>query len=315
MVNSRGNSNGFVSPSLVIKIILVVVSAVSLYFLAKLSVPYISSLLSVAVPQIWAVISAWLAPPYLFITVHFIILVIWKLSDHKPSRDHLIAPHQAHPVPVVKPKQQQLPREISSEIPREIPTRAEEWAPSIGEPALPKHNLSAEILPVTISREEPRYFQWAPREEQTLPMQSLSREISPKNSHDKSCLTEEKSEEKSTASSHIEMRRSERPQLAQKREVVRRQKPERKVPSPSPVVVEEGEVDVDDSMDATWKAIMQTPRPVVPTTDRAEESTETSVGADEMNRRFEDFIKKSRDRLQVEEPTRHGHGARLAMAK
>lgn len=298
------------------KIILVVVSAVSLYFLAKLSVPYISSLLSVAVPQIWAVISAWLAPPYLFITVHFIILVIWKLSDHKPSRDHLTAPRQAHPVPVVKPKQQ-LPREISSEISREIPPRADEWAPSVEEPALPKHNLSAEISPVTISEEEPAYFQWAPREEQTLPKlpkQSLSREISPKNSHDKSCLTEEKSEEKSTASSHLEMRRSERPQLAPKREVVRRQKPERKVPPPSLAVVEEPEVDVDDSMDATWKAIMQTPKPVVPTTNRAEESTETSAGADEMNRRFDDFIKKSRIRLQVEEPSRHGRGTRLAMA-
>lgn len=173
---------------------------------------------------------------------------------------------------------------------------------------MPKHNLSGE---------------WAPREEQTLPKQSISREISPKNSHDvsrrvslsdESCLTKEKSEEKSTASSHLEMRRSERPQLAPKREIVRRQKPAREEPSPSPAVVEEGEVDVDDSMDATWKTIMEsTPRPVVPTTNRAKE-TETSVGADEMNRRFEDFIKKSRDqiRLQVEEPSRHG--ARLAMA-
>lgn len=83
------------------------------------------------------------------------------------------------------------------------------------------------------------------------------------------------------------------------REIVRLEREEEES-----VVVEGGKDDVDDSMDATWKAIMaKTPRPVLPPVSQA---SEASVGADEMNKRFEDFIKKSRDqiRLQVEEPNR-----------
>jgi Domain of unknown function (DUF4408) len=313
MANSRRNSDGFLSPSMALKISLVVVAAVSLFVLARLTIPHISSLLSVALPQIWALLSAWLAPPYLFITVHFIILVIWKLSDHKPSQQW--APHQDHQQ-VVKPKRQ-LSREISPEIPRDIPTRGYEWAQS-GEESMPQQNLPVEESPA-ISQEEQGYYQRAAKEEQSLPKQRLSRVISPKISRefshrvspsDESCLTEEKSEEKSTASSHLEMRRSEKPKLASETEIVRRLEPEVE----EPAVVEEGEVDVDDSMDATWKAIMaKTPRPVVPTPSRATEP-ESSIGADEMNRRFEDFIKKSRDqiRLQVEESNRHV--GRFAMA-
>jgi Domain of unknown function (DUF4408) len=292
-----------------LKISLLVVSAISLFVLARFTIPHISSLLSVVLPHIWALLLAWLAPPYLFITVHFIILVIWKLSDHKPS--HQWAPHQEHPQ-VVKSKQQPS-REISPEIPRDIPTRGSEWAQS-GETAVPKQNLPVEVS-LGISREEQGYYQWAPEEEQNLPKQRFSREISPKNSRefspsDESCLMEEKSDEKSTASSHLEMRRSEMPELASETEIVRRLEPELE----ESAVVEEGEVDLDDSMDATWNTIMaKTPRPVVPTPNRTTEP-ETSVGADEMNRRFEDFIKKSRDqiRLQVNEANRHG--GRFAMA-
>lgn len=233
----------------------------------------------------------------------------------------------------MKPKRQQLSREISPEIvPRDIPTtRDYEWAPP-GEPAaLSKQNLAAGEVArspgISFSRQEEQgYYQWAPPQEEqsSLPKKRLSREISPKISRDvshrvslsddDSCLTKEKSDEKSTAStSHLEMRRSERPQLAPETEIVRPLEPEQE----KQVVVEEEEVDVDgdDSMDATWKAIMEkTPRPVVPTPSQATETTEASVGADEMNRRFEDFIKKSRDqiRLQVEEPTHHG--GRFVMA-
>ncbi|KAJ3689248.1 hypothetical protein LUZ61_018412 [Rhynchospora tenuis] len=301
MANFRREFNGFFSSLSGIQIGLILISAISLFILAMLSIPHISGL-SVALFEIWAVLSAWLAPPYLFIAIHFIILVIWKL-DQKPPRDHPWAPHQ-NQQPVVKPKQQ-LSREISPEISRSIPNKAEEWAPP-EQPAVPKHNLSGEVLP-GISREEPEPFQWDPPAEQSLPKQRLSREISPKKSpnvshrgsfSNESCLTEDES----TASSRFEMRRNERPQMAPDREVVRRLEPEEE----EPAVIEEEEVDVDDSMDATWKAIMEkTPRPVVPTPRRAPE-IETSVGADEMNQRFEDFIKKSRDqiRLQVEEPRR-----------
>ncbi|KAJ4778314.1 hypothetical protein LUZ62_036431 [Rhynchospora pubera] len=316
MANFRQVSNGFLSSLSGLQIGLILVSAISLFILAMLSIPHISGL-SVALLEIWSVLSAWLAPPYLFIAVHFIILVIWKL-DQKPPRDHPWAPHQ-NQQPVVKPKQQLISPEISRGI---IPNKAEEWAPP-GEPAVtvPKHNLSGEVLSPGILRgEEPdQHFQWDPPapEEQTLPKQRLSREISPKKKSpnvsrrgslsNESCLTEDES----TASSRFEIRRSERPQMAPDREIVRQLEPD--VGEEEPAVIEEGEIDVDDSMDATWKAIMEkTPRPVVPTPRRGAPEMETSVGADEMNRRFEDFIKKSRDqiRLQGEEPRRR----QIAMA-
>ncbi|XP_020080036.1 uncharacterized protein LOC109703723 [Ananas comosus] len=48
---------------------------------------------------------AWLVPPYLFITVHLIILVIWRLSDHKLHRDHSPPPAQeAAEEPAAKPR-------------------------------------------------------------------------------------------------------------------------------------------------------------------------------------------------------------------
>ncbi|KAJ1694499.1 hypothetical protein LUZ63_011197 [Rhynchospora breviuscula] len=312
MANLRQVSNGFVSSLSGFQIGLILVSAISLFILAMLSIPHISGL-SVALLEIWTVLSAWLAPPYLFIAVHFIILVIWKL-DQKPPRDHPWAPHQ-NQQPVVKPKQQ-LSREISPEISGGIPNKAEDWAPP-GEPAVtvPKYNLSGEVSPGILREEPDQRFQWDPPAEQTLPKQRLFREISPKKKSpnvsrrgsvsNESCLTEEES----TASSRFEIRRSERLQMVPDREIVRQLEPEEEE---EPAVIEEGEVDVDDSMDATWKAIMgKTPRPVVPTPTRAPEM-EASVGADEMNRRFEDFIKKSRDqiRLQVEEPRRR----QIAMA-
>lgn len=60
---------------------------ISFCFLGILSfgaaVPATAGALSSALPGLWASLRYLLAPPYLFIAVHFMILIIWKLSKQK----------------------------------------------------------------------------------------------------------------------------------------------------------------------------------------------------------------------------------------
>ncbi|KAH7690294.1 hypothetical protein IHE45_02G038300 [Dioscorea alata] len=58
--------------------------AVSAAALARTSLPYSLALLS-SLPRAWSSFRSWLSPPYLFAAIHFIIIVIWKLSDKKQS--------------------------------------------------------------------------------------------------------------------------------------------------------------------------------------------------------------------------------------
>ncbi|PKA48026.1 hypothetical protein AXF42_Ash015789 [Apostasia shenzhenica] len=51
--------------------------------IATAAAPYFAGLLSTSLPQMRRIVFIWLAPPYLFITVHFIILVIWKLHGNQ----------------------------------------------------------------------------------------------------------------------------------------------------------------------------------------------------------------------------------------
>ncbi|XP_074565390.1 uncharacterized protein LOC141821909 [Curcuma longa] len=49
----------------------------------RVAVPAAAEALAVALPGYRAALRSWLAPPYLFVAVHLIIFVIWKLSDQK----------------------------------------------------------------------------------------------------------------------------------------------------------------------------------------------------------------------------------------
>ncbi|CAO2150117.1 unnamed protein product [Urochloa humidicola] len=78
--------------------------------LARLAVPQVVSVAGAVVPRAWAVARFLLVPPYLFVTVHLIILVIWKLSDHKhfhhqaqPAKDPCTVAHRTPPELAVKP--------------------------------------------------------------------------------------------------------------------------------------------------------------------------------------------------------------------
>ncbi|XP_074586432.1 uncharacterized protein LOC141842117 [Curcuma longa] len=58
----------------------------------RVAVPAAAEALAVAFPGYRAALRSWLAPPYLFVAVHLIIFVIWKLSDQKQQpREHWAA--------------------------------------------------------------------------------------------------------------------------------------------------------------------------------------------------------------------------------
>ncbi|KAJ0967062.1 hypothetical protein J5N97_023979 [Dioscorea zingiberensis] len=73
------------------RLAVVLAGAASAAALARTSIPYSLSLLSSSLPRAWSAFRSWLSPPYLFAAIHFIIIVIWKLSDQMHSRD--IHPH------------------------------------------------------------------------------------------------------------------------------------------------------------------------------------------------------------------------------
>ncbi|KAK8955607.1 hypothetical protein KSP40_PGU014439 [Platanthera guangdongensis] len=50
--------------------------------IASIVVPYSTDLLSTSLPRIRSIAASWLSPSYLFVTVHFIIFVIWKLQGN-----------------------------------------------------------------------------------------------------------------------------------------------------------------------------------------------------------------------------------------
>ncbi|KAJ3692967.1 hypothetical protein LUZ60_012062 [Juncus effusus] len=279
-------NNSFSTSSLALKLVVLIILCISFYLLAKLFIPHIANLLSIALPKLWTVLSAWMSPPYLFITVHLIILVIWKLSEQKlPHKD-------ADPQSFTKPKQQ-LSHEIS---PHEISLGSDQQLIPPGEDSAPKRKLSRDISP-EIPLDRSANHQMKSRRgfsTQEISSPKISREIPNERSQsDESCVTEEESEERSnsTASSRLEMRRMSKPGPK-----MDRVKLEYQIGS---TVLEEKteEGDVDDSMDATWKAIVEKiPRLAAPSVKGAREK-EPSAGEDEMNQRFDDFIKKSRDQI------------------
>lgn len=57
---------------------------------ARFAFPYLLSLASLSLPKLENSVIPWLAPPYLFISVHIIIMVIWKLHGKQGSEDAVV---------------------------------------------------------------------------------------------------------------------------------------------------------------------------------------------------------------------------------
>jgi hypothetical protein len=210
---------------------------------ARLAAPHVVAATGAVVPRVWAVARFWLAPPYLLVTVHLIILVIWKLSDRKQH-------FQAHPWPVAHPPP---------------PAGAEEAVTVAKEAEFDAHGTGGHV-----DRDYP------------------SPEFSPDSGGGgaDSCVTTESDEDASSSSYHYysveaTTTTSSVPPEQERAAVLERE--------PSLTTVEDGD---DDDLDATWNAIMQKTRSA--RQSPPPRARDPSVGAEEMNRRFDDFIKKNR---------------------
>lgn len=222
---------------------------------ARLAVPQLVSVAGAFFPRAWAAARFWLVPPYLFVTVHLIILVIWKLSGHKhvQAQQHKDPWHHqpSHPPPVAVPAAEEAASPVN---PKEEFITAAKY----GEPLEP--------------------------------------EGSPDSGGGESCVTTESDEDVSCDAYYLaDATRSLAP--AQEHAVLDLEL------SPPPPSVAATAMDFgvdDDDLDATWKSIMHKTRPeaaaapAAPPAPPPPRARDPSVGAEEMNKRFDDFIKKSR---------------------
>ncbi|RCV14909.1 hypothetical protein SETIT_3G016400v2 [Setaria italica] len=263
----RGSGGGGMSTTTVLaaKVAFASAALAAAASLARLAVPQLVSVAGAVLPRAWAVARFWLVPPYLFVTVHLIILVIWKLSDHKHFQQAQANQHK-DPWPVA----QHTPHPPAASVPA-----AEVAAPAVKA----KEEFDADAGYAG----------------------HLEHEFSPDSGGGESCVTTESDEDASSSPSYVtDSWRSMAP--AQERAVL-----ERELSLPSQSVDCDG--DGDDDMDAMWKAIMQKTRPAAaaapapaspPPAQRSPQrppprARDPSLGAEEMNRRFDDFIKKNRN--------------------
>ncbi|CAM0901709.1 unnamed protein product [Alopecurus aequalis] len=267
-----------------------------------------ASLARVALPQLVSGADGFLWKLYLFITVHVIIFVIWKLSDNK----HFHAP--AHKDP---------------------------WAPTPHHPAPPLLTeqvvLSAMKRKADVAKAE-AYRVPPPRLEAAAASPVDEAVVSPGSCGAESCVTTESEEDAASsavaASTNVATADTWRsvesaPPPARKRVVVvpapsparERAVVERVVSLPPPAAItdehfdgadhDDDEAGGDDDLDATWNAIMQKKRPATapalssssapraprsspprPAPSPRPRAREPSVGAAELSKRSEDFIKK-----------------------
>ncbi|KAJ8465983.1 hypothetical protein OPV22_028535 [Ensete ventricosum] len=221
MANPRWNSqtNGYDTAIWAAKITFCFIGILSFGAAARAAVPAAVEALASAVPGFWEFLRTWLAPPYLFIAVHFIILVIWKLSDQKQE-------HHQH-------REQWAAAELMAEP---------------GNPAKVKSFEPLHISPVPILR-KPSPEMW--RDEiSPSPTTPALRAPDPGESStsDASCLTTE-SGEISTASSASVVKKSAEPESMSSLKV-------KKDEDEAAAVATAAGIE-NDSMEATWKAIME----------------------------------------------------------
>ncbi|XP_038971358.1 chromosome alignment-maintaining phosphoprotein 1-like isoform X2 [Phoenix dactylifera] len=260
--------SGFQTAIWAAKLALLLAGILSIAAFARIAVPYAAALLASAVPRAWTALRTWLVPPYLFITVHLIIIVIWKLSDHKHH-------HHPHPWPA---------DDISMDAPRPLKPKDLGAAP----PVMPHIRKPSPEIWREISPD--------PLESEAATPALAKEPADPSPPSDASCLTTE-SDEQSTASSRLDIKKS----IAPAPEIVEPMEEE----APAPVL----EIEDTDSMDATWNAIMERSRSSrseaaagrgirLPEVIRA--APPAAADPDEMNRRFEDFIKKKKDEIRLQ---------------
>ncbi|CAL9136601.1 unnamed protein product [Musa acuminata var. zebrina] len=250
MANPRWNSqtNGYDTAIWAAKIAFCFLGILSFGAAARAAIPAAAGALASAVPGFWEFLRSWLAPPYLFIAVHLIILVIWKLSDQKQE-------HHQH-------REQWAAAERMAEPENPAKMWRDEISPSLTTPA--------------VRAPDPGEF----------------------STSDASCLTTE-SGEISTASSASAVKKSVEPESMSSLTV--------KKYEDEAAAAATAAGTANDSMEATWKAIMEkSPRAaeVPPPTassgrgSRQPVAPPSSTGQDELNRRCDDFIKKNYEQIR-----------------
>lgn len=78
-----------------LKVVLISTGVLSLAFVLKLSVPVISDFLTFQVPLIWSFVLSWLRPPYLYLVINCLIIIIVASSRFQKKADD-----SPDPVPV-----------------------------------------------------------------------------------------------------------------------------------------------------------------------------------------------------------------------
>lgn len=235
-------------------------------------VPCVITLLASTIPSLWASVRSATAPPYLFIAVNFIILTIWKLSENRALHTDRV-PEEENPfnTDVISLRSRDL---VSSQNP----------------------HLSRKISPEDLSKTHS-----IPAGNAKL-TDFVGEEPSPASASESSCMTTV-SAEKSTASS------SSNGVLVSKSSLT----------AIYPEGKEETTVldkrDETDSLDATWNAITRksgrwerlqpppSPQPLTAGKRTAiKDNNALSEGNDDINQRFDDFIKKNYDQIRLRKP-------------
>ncbi|VAH54311.1 unnamed protein product [Triticum turgidum subsp. durum] len=259
------------------------------------------------VPQLVSGADEFLWKLYLFVTVHVIIFVIWKLSDSKHF--HAAQQHKDPwaPSPLHHPAAAAPPLMTEQAVLASV-RRKVEFAPA---PAV----VSA--APAEVYRVSPPVSRWHEAADSAV----VEEVVSPVSCGGESCVTTESEEEASSAAASVyiataDASRSVSPGLAPAREraVLERgiSLPPRKATAPTDEHLDDADNHDggDDDLDATWNAIMQKTRPATapaasttsppaprsspprPSPSPRPRAREPSVGAAELSKRSEDFIKK-----------------------
>ncbi|KAI5009838.1 hypothetical protein ZWY2020_011975 [Hordeum vulgare] len=256
------------------------------------------------VPQLVSGADAFLWKLYLFVTVHVIIFVIWKLSD---SKHFHAAAQQQHKDPWAPSPLHHHPAAAPSLLTEEaVVKRKVEFAPAPG---------VVSAAPAEVYRVPPPVSRWHEPADSAV----VEEVVSPVSCGGESCVTTESEEDASfvAASAYIataDASRSVSPVLAPapERAVLERgiSLPPRKatIAAPEHFDAADGNHDGgggdDDDLDATWNAIMQKTRPATapassttssppaprsspprPTPSPRPRAREPSVGAAELNKR------------------------------